>query len=89
VFVQPFVDLGFGPVACPSAACTAALNALLAGTASITTYADTPLGNTSGVSGDYEWQVNYTIEQVPEPATMALFGLAMLGTGIARRRRRS
>ena len=45
----------------------ARLTALLAGTATITTFATTPRAAQRCLVGDYEWRVNYREDQVPAP----------------------
>ncbi len=54
-------------------------------------YAIRVQGTTTGVAGGvdrtYTGQILFEPAAVPEPATMALFGLGLLGAGFARRRR--
>ena len=55
---------------------------LAAGTYVIDTYSGT-------VVEDPTYQINFTVGGVPEPSTLSLIGLGLLGLSAMRRRRRS
>ena len=38
--------------------------------------------------GQFDFDVGYNLEQVPEPGTLALFGIGLVGMALMRRRRR-
>lgn len=41
----------------------------------------------NGNSSDYKWDLNMDLIAVPEPSIIALFGIGLLGLGLARRRK--
>lgn len=82
---HPLLDFTI-PLVCAGGNCDSTLAALLAGSVTVSTWVDTPTGATSGVSSDFAWNVTYDVRQVPEPTSMILMGLGLLGAGIARRR---
>jgi len=44
------------------------------------------VGHTLTLSGDYRWTLDYTPTGVPEPMTLSMMGIGLLGLGLMRRR---
>jgi hypothetical protein len=78
------VELTMPSLVCSGGSCNAALAALAAGV-TIRTDFTAATGSVSGVSADYAWVVDYN--RVPEPTTMALVGLSLMGFGLLVKRR--